>query len=127
MKKKHRDITVYGEKYGWTVRGGEGYAKTLCIWKDKKIIKEIRIASHYSITPKLVADCIKEPDNVDKLGLEAESCPFCMGDVREHPKQAWQNSFFVCYHSKNCWMIDDVDFEYTLIPKNKITLWNNRY
>ncbi len=125
MKKKHRDITVLGKKYGWTTSSA-GHFINLKIWEDKKIIKEIPVASHHAVTPKLVADCIKNPEDSIMYAVEAEPCPFCMGGVREHPKQAFQEMYFVCYHSENCWMIDDVDFDYTLIPRNKITLWNNR-
>jgi hypothetical protein len=53
MKKKHRDITVDGVKYGWTVT-----YDTLSIWKDKKIILTEDV-THCTVTPGVVADIIK--------------------------------------------------------------------
>lgn len=53
MKKKYRDITVDNVKYAWMVS-----SDTLIIWKDKKIIKTEDV-THCIITPKIVADSIK--------------------------------------------------------------------
>ena len=58
MKKKHRDITVDGVKYAWTLRkwSKEIYVK---IWKDKKPLftKTFR---QPTVTPKDVEELIKE-------------------------------------------------------------------
>jgi uroporphyrinogen-III decarboxylase len=54
MKKKYRDITVDGVKYAWMVSNGD----TLTIWKDKKVIGNIDV-THCTVTPKIVAEAIK--------------------------------------------------------------------
>jgi hypothetical protein len=54
MKKKFRDITVDDIKYGWIAT-----YDTLTIWLNKKIIRTINV-EHCTVTPKLVAECIKE-------------------------------------------------------------------
>jgi len=59
MKKKHRDITVDGVKYAWTIYGG-GKEHDVTIWKDKKELftkTDIRVGS---VTPKLISELIKE-------------------------------------------------------------------
>jgi hypothetical protein len=58
MKKKHRDITVNGVKYGW-IAGVGGY---LTIYKDKKKIWEngYKGDSPEVITPKHVAEVIRK-------------------------------------------------------------------
>lgn len=58
MKKKHRDITVDGVKYAWTIYGG-GKEHDVTIWKDKKELftETFRLGS---VTPKDIADLIKE-------------------------------------------------------------------
>ena len=58
MKKKYRDITVDGVKYTWMVS-----LETLTIWKDKKVIKTENV-EHCIVTPSIVADLIKELNNV---------------------------------------------------------------
>jgi len=61
MKKKHRDITVDGVKYAWTIKNDcDGYGgNCVSIWKDKKVIHE-DIISGIDITPKTIADMIKK-------------------------------------------------------------------
>jgi len=54
MKKKYRDITVDGVKYAWMTS-----YQTLTIWKDKKVIKTHDV-THCVVTPKMVAELIKE-------------------------------------------------------------------
>jgi hypothetical protein len=61
MKKKHRDIVVDGVKYAW-------YVDRCCnftIWKDRKKIYSIGLDVYekMTITPKIVADKIKEIEN----------------------------------------------------------------
>ena len=53
MKKKHRDITVDGEKYAWV---SNGYSVT--IWKDKKEILSLSV-NKISVTPKYISELIK--------------------------------------------------------------------
>lgn len=56
MKKKHRDITVEGKKYAWTVKDdvdGDG-SNELKIWFDKKVVYETLIPGHVIITPKMI-------------------------------------------------------------------------
>jgi len=58
MKKRHRDITVDGVKYGWTLNshGKERYIK---VWKDKKPILT-KTFRQQSVTPKDVEELIRE-------------------------------------------------------------------
>jgi len=58
MKKKHRDITVEGVKYAWTIYGN-GKEKYVSIWKDKKVIltQTFRLQS---VTPKDIEELIRE-------------------------------------------------------------------
>ena len=62
MKKKHRNLIVDGIEYGWVV--GEDrwdyMEKWFTIYKNKKKIKCITIKDKNDITPKMVADAIKE-------------------------------------------------------------------
>lgn len=56
MKKKHRDITVDGVKYGWI--GGCGW---LTIYKDKKPIwSNIKMFAESRITPSFVRGIIEK-------------------------------------------------------------------
>jgi len=58
MKKKHRDITVDGVKYAWTIYGS-GKEHGVTIWKDKKILftETVRLGS---VTPKDVEGIIRD-------------------------------------------------------------------
>ena len=123
MKKKHRNITVEGNDYAWTTQGAGKYEK-LKIWENKKVVFETLITRHHIITPKVVADIIRNPQVKEYYAQEIECCPFCGGEVRPHPKQEWQHQYFVCYHSETCWLYDK---PFTLIPKNLIDSWNQRY
>lgn len=61
MKKKHRNITVDGVEYGWTV-GEDRYdymENHFSIYKDRKFVKSI-ISKESTITPKIVAETIKQ-------------------------------------------------------------------
>jgi hypothetical protein len=62
MKKRFREITVDGEKYGWCVNSvncdGDG-GKMLKIFRNKKLIYEDLFGGDLVITPKGVADAIK--------------------------------------------------------------------
>ena len=55
MKKKHRDIEVGGQQYGWIAT-----ISTLKIYKDKKLIKEVQRDNYNDITPKTVEEVIKK-------------------------------------------------------------------
>jgi len=57
MKKKHRDITVEGVKYAWTVNSDNHYYHNVKIWLDKKVIYEVKVDDDV-ITPKMVKDII---------------------------------------------------------------------
>jgi len=59
MKKKHRDITVDGVEYAWTVSSGL-YGKVVSIWLNKKVIHKFETCRKYSITPKDVQEAITE-------------------------------------------------------------------
>ncbi len=54
MKKKFREITVDGVKYGWAIK----MHSSLIIWKDKKQIHSVN-TEHIIVTPAFVADTIK--------------------------------------------------------------------
>lgn len=78
MKKKHRDITVDGVQYGWTVKDnvdGDG-GHMLVIWKDKKIIHE-KFMCGLTITPGLVKRVI------ESIGME-DPWEHIIPDLQEH-------------------------------------------
>lgn len=58
MKKKHRDITVDGVQYAWTLTsyGKEKYVK---VWKDKKVTINKTFRKE-SVTPKDIEELIRE-------------------------------------------------------------------
>jgi len=62
MVKKYRNIIVDGIKYAYTIKhGGDGDGGNyLKIWKDKKILMGWNINGSIILTPKYVADKIKE-------------------------------------------------------------------
>lgn len=121
MKKKHRKIVVNDVDYGWTVRAGQ----LLCIWKNKKIIKTHDIPYRHDITPKLVANLIKDPVETTTI-MDAKPCPFCSGLIKQHPIKLWQKDSIVCYHNENCWFLEESVDNYTEIPKTKLNDWNTR-
>jgi hypothetical protein len=59
MKKKFREITVDGEKYGWSI---DTHSSSDCnfinIWHNKKIIYSDDITSDDIFTPKRIKDII---------------------------------------------------------------------
>ncbi len=67
-----------------------------------------------------------------------KSCPFCGGEVVEHPNPKWKKQYLVCNHMKKCWMENmgtinsDTPYfhnhHFTLIPKTRcyIRSWNKR-
>lgn len=65
MKKKHRNITVGGVQYAWTIYGG-GKEHDITIWKDKKELftTTVRVGE---ITPSLIRELIE-----DRLKLKEE-------------------------------------------------------
>lgn len=54
MKKKHREITVEGVKYTWTVRD----KSIVTIFKDKKVIYEDCACNGEEITPAIIRAAI---------------------------------------------------------------------
>ena len=62
MKKKHRDIVVNGQTYGWIVKRHMGWGerpfKTLRIFRNKKVISKTEFRDE-EITPKTVKAIIE--------------------------------------------------------------------
>lgn len=114
MKKKHRDIVVDGVLYGWTT---ESYYR-VNIWKDKKVIAKYIIGEHHeAITPKLVAELIRDPKALE--WINAVPCPFCAALV-------WDGAgAYVCEHKVDCW-IRKTGTPLSVIPRDQINIWNNR-
>jgi hypothetical protein len=56
MKKKYRNITVTGVKYGWMATS-DGKEKNLTVWLNKKVLFYKRYRQQ-SVTPKDVSDAI---------------------------------------------------------------------
>lgn len=56
MKKKHRDIVVDDQTYGWIV-DHSGYG--LRIFKDKKVILTVNVEEFTPVTPKIIEDLIR--------------------------------------------------------------------
>ena len=54
MEKKYRDITVDGVKYAWAY-----HLDCIRIWKDKKFVHDELTDGHQTVTPKVVAEIIK--------------------------------------------------------------------
>ena len=68
MEKKHRDIVVDGQQYGWTLynNGKENYVE---VWKDKKTYFA-KMFRQDSVTPADIADAIKEfNENLKQIEL----------------------------------------------------------
>lgn len=116
MKKKHRDITVDGVQYGWTV----DYRTRLKIWKDKKVIAEHNISELHDITPSIVAALIKEPE-ITMLWVNSPPCPFCGNAV----ERVEHNDYFVCRHDEECW-IYTTGTPISVISQAKIEIWETR-
>ena len=64
MEKKHRDIIVDDQKYGWTIHDG-GKEKYVQVWKDKKVVYH-QTFRQTSVTPADIEDLIRS-------GLKAEA------------------------------------------------------
>jgi ABC-type glycerol-3-phosphate transport system substrate-binding protein len=62
MKKKYRDITVNDKQYAWAVQND-----TLVIWYNKKIVQMADVLDT-TVTPKIVAEIIKNLQIITKLG-----------------------------------------------------------
>lgn len=62
MEKKHRDITVDGQQYGWIVK----YTNILHVYQDKKLLFSLNVEHFDSITPIDVADTIKKHNKILK-------------------------------------------------------------
>jgi len=68
MKKKYRNIVVDDVQYGWTIYG-DGKEQDVQVWKDKQVLfsTNFRVTS---ITPKDIADAIKEYNkNIKQIEL----------------------------------------------------------
>lgn len=61
MKKKHREITVNGISYAWSVRAvdHEDGSSLVILWKDKKEIGKVSLKEE-DITPSQIEKIIKE-------------------------------------------------------------------
>ena len=69
MEKKHRDIVVDGQQYGWTLynNGKENYVE---VWKDKKTYFT-KMFRQDSVTPADIAEAIKEfNENMKQIELD---------------------------------------------------------
>ncbi len=117
MKKKHRDISVNGLAYGWTV---DGY-QHVKIWYDKKVIAEYDVPYVHDVTPRIVAGLISDPKNT-LLWITAEPCPFCGKAVE--PSQ--HSQYLLCVHEDDCWLHTGA-LPMTTIHKNSIDTWNKRH
>jgi len=58
MKKKFREIVVDGENYTWRVDSSWDVT-TVKIWKDKKVIINHEVYGFDQVTPKHIAEMIK--------------------------------------------------------------------
>jgi len=110
MKKKHRDILVDGQEYGWTTDYW-----SIRIWKDKKIIGTYPIPEYHDVTPKIVAGLIKDPENT-LAWIHARPCPFC------HAVPIQSKDSIVVTHEPYCWFDEP-----TTISKDKLNAWNNEH
>jgi len=64
MEKKHRDIVVDDQKYGWTMNDG-GKEQYVQVWKDKKVVYR-QTFRQTSVTPADIEELIRG-------GLKAEA------------------------------------------------------
>ena len=83
MKKKFREITVDGVKYGWTVYVGEDSPNTVTIWLNKKPLYESVNCGYMDITPKLIRYWIITKGEKTIEQLEKELSVF-------HDSEMWQ-------------------------------------
>jgi len=58
MKKKHRDITVKGVKYAWTIKDDCEYSNVK-IWQNKKVIHEELVPAHLIVAPGFIKEVIE--------------------------------------------------------------------
>jgi hypothetical protein len=117
MKKKHRDIVVDGQQYGWMVDG----CNHVRIWLNKKVVAEFDVPyEHDRVTPKIVAGLISDPINT-MLWLSAEGCPFC-GVL---PVRSEDMKYLVVHHEDDCWLdgVSSINMNRTDI----IDVWNKRH
>lgn len=133
----HRLITIKGIKYAWSISKGINeyttqeydYLKFLRIWEknNKKFMFEQKIPSHKTIDSKLIKELINAKDNIERIIIISEPCPFCQGKVSEHPNPEWRENFFACYHDENCFLCEgEKPMNFTLIKTNHINTWNYR-
>jgi hypothetical protein len=60
--------------------------------------------------------------------MKNKRCPFCRGEVIDHPDPEFTDSYFICIHEEDCFFWDhQPPYNFTLIPKNyMIKRWNKR-
>lgn len=57
MKKKHRDIWVQGDLYGWTIKTDDEF-HTVKIWFGGKVIHTELVPEHLIVAPGFIRDVI---------------------------------------------------------------------
>ncbi len=59
---------------------------------------------------------------------ELLGCPFCGGKVSDHPMKDYQNYYYVCYHTEDCFFnVGKPPLNFTLIPRNyMVDRWQHR-
>ena len=119
MKKKHRDIVVDGQKYGWIARND--YNKWVKIFKTKNEFVKYHLPDYLDITPKIVAGLIKDPVSTLML-INAEPCPFCGKQV----ERSQHSQYLLCVHEEDCWLHTGA-MPMTTIHISQIKSWNKRH
>lgn len=73
-------------------------------------------------------DCEQEVDGNKPSDLsELLCCPFCGGEITEHPTKRFREYYLVCWHESECYMCDSKSpFNFTLLPRNSVSQWNKR-
>ena len=85
MKKKFREITVDGVKYGWTVYFNEEGPNIVTIWLNKKPLYEGLNCGFMDVTPKLIRYWIltKGERTIEQLEME-------LSKLRKDNIEAWK-------------------------------------
>jgi len=74
---------------------------------------------------------------IEKIKIEdnLKPCPFCGGEVKEHPSKICQKDYKACYHEPNCWLLNKssqsdesspYDFTLISITEKYKEAWNRR-
>ena len=85
MKKKFREITVDGVKYGWTVYFNEEGPNIVTIWLNKKPLYASLSSGYEEITPKLIRYWILTKGEKTIEQLEGE-----LSRLRKENLEAWK-------------------------------------